>query len=166
MEQKLANFVALGLNYRQQTKLLKGNVFTPVCHSVHGGGSAFGSGVDTPWTPSPLADTPWADTPPDGRYSGRYAFYWNAFLFYMKTARKQTICKVALEKFCIMHHRDIANCQLQIMTILMFVTMLAEWLSQNMTDPKCVKGNTWCPWNDPFILNHGLMSTFRSLIPF
>ena len=27
--------------YRPQTKLREGNVFTPVCHSVHGGGGVF-----------------------------------------------------------------------------------------------------------------------------
>ena len=39
----------------------QGNVFTPVCHSVHGGGGG-GWQADTPWT-----DTPQADTPPPGR---------------------------------------------------------------------------------------------------
>ena len=40
----------------------EGNVFTPVCHSVHGGCLA-----DTPWADTALADTPWADNrpPPD-----------------------------------------------------------------------------------------------------
>ena len=49
--------------------------------------------ADTPWadthprqTPSSWADTPrqtppWADTSSDGHCSGRYASYWNAFLF-------------------------------------------------------------------------------------
>ena len=34
-----------GGNYRPQTKLLEGNVFTPVCHSVHGRGVPLGAGV-------------------------------------------------------------------------------------------------------------------------
>ena len=39
-----------------------------------------GLGLDTPW-----ADTlPWADTPPpaDGYWCGRYASYWNAFMYF------------------------------------------------------------------------------------
>ena len=64
MEKKLANFVALGLNCRQQTKLLKGNVFTPVCHSVHGGRvQPLGPGL-TPPGPLPLWQTPPGQTPP------------------------------------------------------------------------------------------------------
>ena len=72
------------------TKLQQGNVFTHVCHSVHGG---------VCHTHPRWADTPWADTPPPranippDRHplcavhagirstSGRYASYWNAFLF-------------------------------------------------------------------------------------
>ena len=88
-------------NYRPQTKLQKGNVFTPVCDSVHRRGRCTPPGQTPPLgrhtprqTPPPLrqtprADTPlgktppWADTPlRDGHCSGRYAFYWNAFLFY------------------------------------------------------------------------------------
>ena len=56
-----------------------------VSHCVHGGVA------DTPWADTPQADphnrhTPWADipqtdTPRDGHCSGRYASYWNAFLF-------------------------------------------------------------------------------------
>ena len=91
------------------TKLRQGNVFTPVCHSVHRGGVCLWSrGVSTtppgqtppadppgrhPLGRHPLADTPslgrhpWADTPRAVRAgirrstSGRYASYWNAFLF-------------------------------------------------------------------------------------
>ena len=50
--------------------LPQGNVFTPVCHSVHRGAVCLSAGWDThtPWqTPpgqtSPWADTPWVDTP-------------------------------------------------------------------------------------------------------
>ena len=32
----------------------------------------------------PQAYTPWADPPPDGQCSGRYASYWNAFLWFLK----------------------------------------------------------------------------------
>ena len=45
--------------YRPQTKLRKGNVFTPVCHSVHTGG-----GVHSPGQTSPEQTPPWADIPP------------------------------------------------------------------------------------------------------
>ena len=76
--------------------------FAPVCHSVHGGGGVPGQvppAGTPPWAGTPQAGTPpWAGTPPMGRYtpwagtppsvhawirstSGRYASYWNAFLF-------------------------------------------------------------------------------------
>ena len=77
-------------------EVCEGYVFTPVCHSVHGGGlpqCMLGyhpppprEQTPTPWeqTPPPLgADTPplGADTPPgDGYCCGRYASYRNAFL--------------------------------------------------------------------------------------
>ena len=66
--------------YCPQTKLLEGNIFTPVCHSVHtvgvfGSGSRgcvpLGLGMCTPWSHSPpghpQTHTPWTppDTPPD-----------------------------------------------------------------------------------------------------
>ena len=82
------------------TMLRQGNVFTPVCHSVHGG-VCLSASWDT--DPSGRHPTPWADTPlgrppkqtPPGRHtlgrppsppaadgycSGLYASYWNAFL--------------------------------------------------------------------------------------
>ena len=85
---------------RPQTKLWKGNVFTPVCDSVHRGvctpptdQADTQNQADTPWTrqapPLDQADTPrpgrnlsdQVDTPKDGHCSGQYASYWNAFLF-------------------------------------------------------------------------------------
>ena len=55
--------------YRPQTKLRKGNVFTPVCDSVHGG-------VYTPWThthtpghPPPETVTAADGTHPTGMHS-------------------------------------------------------------------------------------------------
>ena len=51
--------------YRPQTKLRKGNVFTPVCQSFCSGGGCLPSAY---WVYTPLgrhptwADTPWADT--------------------------------------------------------------------------------------------------------
>ena len=67
------------------TKLRQGNVFTPVCHSVHRGVSApVHAGIHALLGrhPSPgQSPLPWADTPsPGGHCSGRYASYLNAFL--------------------------------------------------------------------------------------
>ena len=85
--------------YRPQTKLRKGNVFTPVCQSFCSWGCLPSACWDTPpWqTPpgrhppgrhTPLGrHPPWkhtsppGSTPPNGHCSGRYASYWNAFLF-------------------------------------------------------------------------------------
>ena len=76
-----------------------GNVFTPVCHSVQGVGretlmmfaSVSGGHLPTPWmqTPPPDADLPRMETPPWMRdpstpirsKMGRYASYWNAYLY-------------------------------------------------------------------------------------
>ena len=80
---------------RPQTKLRKGNVFTPVCQSFcsRGGGEVsvlVHAGIhpqgrhppwtDTPWQTPPLGRHPRTDTPRDGYCSGRYASYWNTFL--------------------------------------------------------------------------------------
>ena len=81
--------------YRPQTKLWKGNVFTPVCQSFcsqRGGGVVCLSACWDTHT-HPRAGTLMADTPgqalPLGRHpsadsycSGRYASYWYAFLFF------------------------------------------------------------------------------------
>ena len=59
--------------YRPQTKLRKGNIFPSVCQEFYPRGVY-----------PPGQTHPWADTPPpkaDGYCSGRYASYWNAFLF-------------------------------------------------------------------------------------
>ena len=102
--------------YRPQRSCGQGNIFAPVCHSVHRGGvclsaclSAPGSrhppGADSPreQTPGqtppgsrhPPRSRPPEQTPPRSRHppreadsgirsmSGRYASYWNAFLFYL-----------------------------------------------------------------------------------
>ena len=85
--------------YRPQRSCGQGNIFTPVCHSVHRGGM---SEADPPGrhtapragTPPLRAGTPPIGTPPQTRppppsreadasirsMSGRYASYWNAFL--------------------------------------------------------------------------------------
>ena len=47
-------------HYRPQTKLRKGNVFTPVCQSFCSQGGLPSAYWDTP----PWVDTPWADTSP------------------------------------------------------------------------------------------------------
>ena len=62
----------ISIHYRPQTKLRKGNVFTPVCQSFCSRGVCLSAYWDTPtWThtpgqtPPPPLDTPspWADTP-------------------------------------------------------------------------------------------------------
>ena len=126
--QKYASNITLApifLNYRPQRSCGQGNIFTPVCHSVHRGGGGSASmhagipppgpgrppqtrqttpqeqtpprtrqtplGADTPQEQTPREQTsPWEQTPPreaDSSIrstSGRYASYWNAFLFYNK----------------------------------------------------------------------------------
>ena len=80
----------------------QGNIFAPVCHSVHSGGSTWAgipqAGIP-PWAGTPPGQVhPQAGTPPLGRYtpygqvhppathagirstSGWYTSYWNAFL--------------------------------------------------------------------------------------
>ena len=64
--------------YRPQTKLWEGNVFTPVCQSFYSQGGSLYDGT------SCLTETPPRDRdppPPCAVKSGRYASYWNAFLF-------------------------------------------------------------------------------------
>ena len=54
-------------NYRPQRSCGQGNVFTPVCHSVHWRGVCLSACWDTtpPGSRHPLrADTPWEQTPP------------------------------------------------------------------------------------------------------
>ena len=94
----------LGAFLPSTTKLWQGNIFTPVCHSVHRRGvclsacwdthSPLGqtppSWADTPWQTPPDRHTPWADTrlgrhppPADGYCSGQYTSCWNAFLSFI-----------------------------------------------------------------------------------
>ena len=95
--------------YQPQQSCGQGNIFTPVCHSVHRGAVCLSACWDTtPWSRHPLpradtpqsrhpprADSPLEQTPPGDQtppspgahsgiwsMSGRYASYWNAFLFY------------------------------------------------------------------------------------
>ena len=97
--------------YRPQRSCGQGYVFTRVCDSVNGGGGlpqcmlGYPPGADTPQSRPPLgldpppeqtppwsrhppqADTPREQTPPREAdsgirsMSGRYASYWNAFLY-------------------------------------------------------------------------------------
>ena len=58
-------------NYRPQSELWEGNVFTPVCDSVHRAGvypNIQWAGGVPPWADTPQADTPYADNPPLGRH--------------------------------------------------------------------------------------------------
>ena len=65
--------------YRPQTELRKGNVFTSASYSVHRAGvsASVHAGIHTPQQTPPPGRPPAAD----GHCSGRYASYWNAFLF-------------------------------------------------------------------------------------
>ena len=101
-------------NYRPQWSCGQGNIFAPVCHSIHGGGGIpEGTEADPPGSRPPWSRPPWEQTPPPPQdqtppradyppptpprtrhtpppreaesgirsTSGRYASYWNAFLF-------------------------------------------------------------------------------------
>ena len=83
------------IHYRPQRSCGQGYVFTRVCDSVillTGGSAPLHAGIYFP-PPGPRQAHPWtkADTPlqTKGRpprirlMSGRYASYWNAFLFYL-----------------------------------------------------------------------------------
>ena len=64
----------------------QGNVFTSVCHFVHRGMSG-----RTPPGRHPRADTL---PPADGYCSGRYASYWNAFLFLLSLLSANVVHKI------------------------------------------------------------------------
>ena len=57
--------------YRPQRSCGQGNIFTPVCHSVHGGGGMSEAdtppGSDPPGQTHPGSDTPPVSTPPPGQ---------------------------------------------------------------------------------------------------
>ena len=92
--------IYLQFYYRPQRSCGQGNIFTPVCHSVHRGGllqcmlGYHPPGPDpTPPEPDPRDQTPPGADAPQSRppreaassvrsTSGRYASYWNAFLFH------------------------------------------------------------------------------------
>ena len=99
-------------NYRQQRSCGQGNIFTPVCHSFCSqGGSAWswgGGGIPacseadppTPHTPGRPPRT--RQTPPEAdssirSTSGRYASYWNAFMF------SESVTELLLPFFCRIH---------------------------------------------------------------
>ena len=111
--------------YRPQRSCGQGNIFTPVCHSVHRGGlpqCMLGCHPPTKETPLPRrppgrrhpplprrnphqGETPCQGDPPEGdplrsrhppgsiplpgirSMSGRYASYWNALLFWMRSVK-------------------------------------------------------------------------------
>ena len=67
-----------------QTKLWEGNIFTPVCHYVHGGRGEGEGGL--PWTEIQLPQTdtiPWTGTPSGLTSIGGYASYWNTHVFHI-----------------------------------------------------------------------------------
>ena len=103
----IGDFQQAHRHYRPQQSC-ENYVFTPVCYSVHRGGLPQcklgyhtpgtrhppGAGTppwsrhppdQTPPVPAPLGPAPLGADPPsgDGYCCGRYASYWNAFLFYL-----------------------------------------------------------------------------------
>ena len=83
-------------NYRPQRSCGQGNVFTRVCHSVHRGvgvSASVHAGIPHP--------------PQDSHSSGRYASYWNAFLFYLDfTARSSKVMFLHLSVSHSVHRGD------------------------------------------------------------
>ena len=131
--------------YRRQWSCGQGNIFTPVCHSVHRGGVCLSACWDTTYPPSrhpsppppgvdtpreadtprsrhpPGADTareadtpgsrhpPWEQTPPESSsppgadsgirsMSGRYASYWNVFLYKIIFLKIHRTCRLLGKK--------------------------------------------------------------------
>ena len=98
----------------RKRSLGQGYIFTPVCHSVHrGGSSSVHAGI--PHTP-PEQATPWDQAPPRNQAppgsracweiqstSGRYASYWNAILFvqcnYRFSRRKLTFTEITTASY-------------------------------------------------------------------
>ena len=76
----------IGIITARKQSLRQGNMFTPVCHSVHRGevpgpGEVSGpGGCLVPGGSGPGGGC-LVETPLDGYCCGRYASYWNAFLF-------------------------------------------------------------------------------------
>ena len=118
--------------YRPKRSFGQGNIFTPVCHSVHRGGRVLLASPPPPGMETPLEQTParmenppqMEEPPPDGEPPrmeepprieepppdgepppeadsgirsaiGRYASYWNAFLFQLNF-RTFIRCKVRI----------------------------------------------------------------------
>ena len=79
----------------RKRNLGQGNVFTPVCHSVHRGRCIPACNVCLRKGCLPHQ---WADTHPfprhrDGHINGWYASYWNAFYFFKNIlGENQTFC--------------------------------------------------------------------------
>ena len=117
--------------YRPQRSCGQGNIFTPVCHSVHRGGVCLSACWDatppeqtpppldyvpsppdyvsprTTYPPPPDYVPPWTTYPPrvaDSSIrstSGRYASYWNAFLFSLIFVAAQCILRwILYQKQC------------------------------------------------------------------
>ena len=61
------SYIVLRLHFitARKRSLGQGNIFTPVCHSVHGGSASVHAWMPPPRTRHPpIADTPWEQIPP------------------------------------------------------------------------------------------------------
>ena len=68
--QKLSSKIDMVFDTARKRSLGQGNIFAPVCQSVHGGSTWAGTPPPRAGTPTPQAGTPlWAGTPPLGRYN-------------------------------------------------------------------------------------------------
>ena len=87
MRAVLSSLIVSAIFTARKRSLGQGNIFTPVCHSVHRGVPGLGGGawswVVCSWGGGLLLRVggAWWRLPPDGYCCGRYASYWNAFLY-------------------------------------------------------------------------------------
>ena len=67
----------------RKRSLGQGNIFAPVCHSVHGGSASVHAGIPPPQQTPPGPGTPLRSSCWEIRStSERYASYWNAILYF------------------------------------------------------------------------------------
>ena len=93
------------------TKLGQGYIFTGVCHSVNGGVSGPGGCLVLGGC---LVETP----PRDGHCCGRYASYWNAFLFLVLEEEESEFTVKIIKCNCFCFARKILGCKGKIINVL------------------------------------------------